>query len=224
MPRPVPPPADLRVELVEPSSADRAAAKIDAQGRKRLADTLRLPQLSDSHTNVIEHVIATYRRQRLGNADTTIGNTLAAIRELIKAIERAITTRHPREQTKAQKLMDKIRSDRSGLDYQARMRLLSCGETPERVLAEARALETDYRSHPRIESAREPLRQFCGILSLVFDHIEAPNAEDAQDRKLRRRRFALAVLDLADIVTQNFVAHPERLDELLATVTKLPPI
>ena len=62
------------------------------------------------------------------------------------------------------------------------------------------------------------------MLLEALDHIEAPNAEDAQDRKLRRRRFALAVLDLADIVTQNFVAHPERLDELLATVTKLPPI
>ena len=201
MPRPVPPPANVELRKYLPTPEDRKAATLDKRGRDRLAHALGLPSLNDQYADLIEYLIAAYRRQRRGNRDTTVGTTLATITELIKAIERTITTRNPRARAKAQKLMDRIRDSRSGLAYEARARLLSCGEAPERIVAEAHALAVYYRVHRRTEPEAEVLRQFCGFLSLVFENIADPNAEDAQHRKLRRRRFALAVFDVAGLET-----------------------
>jgi len=222
MPRPQRP-QTVEASRLWPTRREHDAAKLDRRDRACLASSLGLPNLNAEHVDLIEFALAVYRLQKKGHRTTTVGSTLAEIKELIKAIERAIKTGTPRAQSKAQKIMERIRDGNSGLASEARERLLTCSEIPENVLSEARTLAAYYERHPRIESEAEPFRHFCGILSCIFDGIAAPDAEDTRHRERRRRRFAMAVFDLVGIERLDFENHPARLDELLATPVPLVP-
>lgn len=176
----------------------------------------RVPLLGEAIVHRIEYEISSYRIQKIGNPGTTVGSTLATLRELIRAIERAIATGHPRRRAKAKKIMDRIRCCRSSVAAEARERLLSNGNWPGDILAVARDLQARYREHPRIESSVEPFRHFCGKIGMIFGSFSSPGFITPESYNLKRRRFALCVLDAMGETHADYDANPGRLDELLS--------
>ena len=202
MPRPYPPPS-VPKPTVEPFT-------IDSTDERRLARALGLTDLPREWFPEINHSIACYKTIQSGNRDTTIKNIRAALVELYRpgrAYKDAVS---------------RFASNHSGVDYTtldrlqplARTTLAGDPEAPKALAAAAKERDAELRDHPRVNSATESLRFFCGVLRLIFDAAASPSMERSWHN---RARFALEVFDIAGIEHADFDAHPERLKEYLAT-------
>jgi hypothetical protein len=182
----------------------------DASDQRRVARTLGFTELSSYLAGAIAHAIACFKATHGGSRDTTTGTTLAALEEL---------SRPGRSYDAA---VERFADDRYGVDYTTHGRLqplaraVMAGDWQAREVLETTAREraVELRNHPRIAPDTEALRFFCGVLRVIFNAAASPETE----RTWRNcRRFALEVLSVAGIEHADFDAHPERLDEYLAT-------
>jgi hypothetical protein len=87
----------------------------------------------------------------------------------------------------------------------------------EAIANAARARAEELQEHPRVLTAVEQLRYFCGILRLVFNEVAAPTRKRTVEEAWRNcRHFAMEMLSIAGI-DHDFDAHPERPTEYLGT-------
>jgi hypothetical protein len=182
--------------------------------KRGLARALGLISLPPEASNMIAEAIACYKATQAGSSDTTVGNTLAALREL-KKTGRAYN-----------KAVARLADDRSGVDYtthgiaQSLAKAVLANQPGARqALAQAADLRADQLlKHPRVATAKEPLRFFCGVLRLIFNHAAAPELKPPLQVGWRHcRGFAMEVFAVASIDHADFEAHPERLTEYLGT-------
>jgi hypothetical protein len=159
---------------------------------------------------MINQAIACYRTTQRGNRDTTIANTVAALKELYqtgRSYDAAVS---------------RLASDLSGVDSTTLDRLQPLAlaarvddpEAREALVAAAKQREAELQDHPRVMPETEPFRFFCGVLRLIFDAAASPFIERTRHN---RAKFALEVFAIAEIEHADFEAHPERLHEYLAT-------
>ncbi len=206
MPRSNPPPL-LPIPTVLPFS-------LDDRQRRDLAKVLGLKRLSPLISGAIGEAIACYKATEAGAPDTTVGNTLAELGELKKAgraYDRAVA---------------RLADDCSGVDYtthsvvQCLARAVLAGErgAREKLWQAADLRAAELREHPRVQTATEPLRLFCGFLREIFIHAAAPELKPPLgDGWHHCRQFAMEVFTIAGIEHADFDAHPERLTEYLGT-------
>jgi hypothetical protein len=202
MPRPYPP-----LLLRKPTVDTFVLDSVDQQG---LARTLGLPRLPPKVAAEIGYAIACYKVTQDGSRDTTKGNTLAALDELI---------RRGRSYMKA---VSRFASDLSGVDDTTLSRLQPLARAVlggdlrarETLAQAARARAAEVRNHPHVVPKAEVLRFFCGVLRVIFDAAASPTV----DRTWHNcGLFVLEVLSTAGIEHANFHAHPGRLRKYLAT-------
>jgi len=205
MPRPYPPPPVTPVQVL--------AFSIDAVGKHDLARELGLEEIPAEVCDAISHAIGCYLATCNGSRDTTVGNVVAALDEIQK------------EGRNYRRAVRRLIGDSDGVDYMTHERLgpLAAAvleDTPgaREALRHASADRAEeLRSHPRVETATEALRFFCGILREIFNHAAAPKLKLGPEGAWRHcRRFAIEVFALAGI-PHDFDAHPERLTEYLGT-------
>jgi hypothetical protein len=206
MPRRYPPPS-LAPLTVSPFT-------IDDHGKGVLAKVLGLKTLPSSVTNDIAHKIACYKVTATAAPDTTVGNTLAELKELKKsggAYDQAVK---------------RLAGDRSGVDYTTHGILQSLalavlkGETGarEKLIQAADRRADQLHQHPRVEPATEALRYLCGHLRVIFNNAAAFELKPTLDKAWHHcRRFAMEVFTIAGIDRTDFVDHPGRLTEYLGT-------
>jgi hypothetical protein len=139
---------------------------------------------------------------------------LAELRELKKAgraYDRAVT---------------RLADNRSGVDYtthsivQPLARAVLAGEQGSREkLSQAADLRAaELRQHPRVHTAKEPLRLFCGFLREIFIRAASPELKPPLgDGWHHCRQFAMEVFAVAGVEHADFDAHPGRLTEYLGT-------
>jgi hypothetical protein len=197
----------LQIPTVSPFSLD------DRQQRD-LAKFLGLTTLSRPVADAVAAAIACYKATAAGSSDTTVGNTLAELRELKKS-------GRPYDRVVA-----RLADDRSGIDYvshatlQPLAKAVLAGEQGARdKLAQAADLTAvALHQHPRIQTTKEPLRFFCGVLREIFKFAAAPEVKPPLgDGWHNCRKFAMEVFTIAGIEPADFGAHPERLTEYLGT-------
>src|SRR5215472_15535716 len=186
MPRPMSPGPVTNLEALVPTAREHAAQRLSKGDRKKIARTLNRPTLDERQARKIEAAIAIYKKQQHGHRDTTIGNTLAAVHELERAITRAIDSGDPREQEAAAQLMRKATAQTSGWPAEVRWQLICLGEYPrsDLVVSVLRSIEADYSRRPRVNPRTEVLRIFCGHLGLAFAKMAKGSA--SADREFRR--------------------------------------
>jgi hypothetical protein len=206
MPRRYPPPS-LAPLTVSPFT-------IDDHGKGVLARVLGLKTLPSSVTNDIAYKIACYKATATAAPDTTVGNTLAELKELKKsggAHDRAVK---------------RLAGDRSGVEYTTHNILQSIalavlkGETGarEKLIQAADTRADQLHQHPRVEAATEALRYLCGHLRVIFNGAAALELRPTPDKAWHHcRRFAMEVFTIASIDCTDFVDHPSRLTEYLGT-------
>src|SRR6266404_6772519 len=202
MPRPNPPPPLAKPTVLPFSLDDRQQCD--------LAKVLGLKRLSPLVSGAIADAIACHKATETGAPDTTVGNTLAELGELKKAgraYDRAVT---------------RLADDRSGVDYtthsivQPLARAVLAGEQGalEKLSQAADLRAAELRQHPRVQTAKEPLRLFCGYLREIFICAAAPELKPPLgDGWHHCRQFAMGVFTIAGIEHADFDAHPERLTE-----------
>jgi hypothetical protein len=202
MPRCYPPTPVLQPTL-EPFVMDSIHHRI-------LAQTLGLTHLPGSTIEGINDVIGRYKAIQYGNRDTTVGNTLAALKGLYRPGGRAY-----------RKAVERLTNNRSGVDDTTLDRLQPLAqavidddpEAPKALAAAAKQRAVELKGL-RIEPKTESFRSFCGALRLIFDGVASPSMDRTPHN---RAKFALAVFVAAEIEHADFEAHPERLHEYLAT-------
>jgi hypothetical protein len=206
MPRPNPPPL-----LLPPIPVMFVLGEHE---KHDLARALGLKALTPLVAGAIAEAIAVYKATERGSPDTTVGNTLAELADLRKrgrVFNRAVT---------------RLADDRSGVDcttlgiMQPLAKAVLAGEpgSRERLMAAAVARATALRNHPRVQTAKEPLRFFCGMLREIFQVAAAPEFKPPLgDGWHYCRKFALEIFTAAGIEHADFIAHPERLTEYLGT-------
>ena len=206
MPRPYPPPS-LHVRTAQPFTIGEAE-------KRDIAHALGLERLPPSVAYAIADAIAAYKATAAGSADTTVANTLAALREIEKKGRRY------------KKGVERLADDRSGVDYTthaavqplAKAVLANCPMAREALARAAGSRAGELRKHKRVDPRKESLRFFCGVLRLIFNHAAAPALRCNVDVAWRHcRQFAMEVFVISGIDCANFGAHPERLTEYLQT-------
>lgn len=207
MPRPYPP-TRIPIPTVQPFTIGEAE-------KREIARTLKLERLPPEIDGAIAAAIAIYKATATGSSDTTVGNTLAALRELEKA------------GTRYKKAVALLADDRSGVDYVThnavqplvKAVLESQPGSKELLTRAARERIKELEQHKRVESATESLRHFCGWLRVIFNaatsHLRQAITIDEAWHNCRR--FAMEVFIAEGIDHADFVAHPERLTEYLGT-------
>jgi hypothetical protein len=207
MPRPLPPPP-LAIPTISPFN-------IGEQQKRDLAKVLGLRSLPPQISNGIEHAIACYKAIEAGSPDTTVRNTIAALDELKR-----------KDSAAYQRAVARLANDQSGVDYTTHgvLQPLAKAVLKEELgakdaLAQAScARAEELRGHERVETAIEPLRFFCGVLRIIFNHAAAPELRSTDKESWRRcRQFALEVFTIADMDHADFDAHPKRLTKYLGT-------
>jgi hypothetical protein len=206
MPRPNPPPPAAKPTVVP--------FRLDDHQQRDLAKVLGLKKLSPLVSRAIAEAIACVKATEAGAPDTTVGNTLAELAELKRtgrAYDRAVR---------------RLADDRSGVDYtthtivQPLARAVLVGEqgAREKLLQAADLRAAELRQHPRVQTAKEPLRLFCGVLRGIFSLAAAPELKaPLGDGWHHCRQFAMEVFAIAGIEHADFDAHPGRLTEYLGT-------
>jgi hypothetical protein len=185
-----------------------------ATAKNAISRVLGLKNLSPLLAGAIAEAIACYKTTEAGSPDTTVGNTLAELEELTKrgrAFDRAVL---------------RLSDDRSGVDYTTHsiMQPLAiavlAGEpwSRERLADAADARAAQLRQHPRVQTAKEPLRLFCSVLRQIFNCSAAPEFKaPLGDGWYHCRQFAMEVFIVAGIDSADFGAHPGWLTEYLGT-------
>jgi hypothetical protein len=207
MPRPYAPPP-----ILDPSVQPFTIGEAE---KREIARALKLERLPSEIDGVIATAIANYKATAAGSVDTTVGNTLVALRELEK-------TGHS-----YRKAVARLADDRTGVDYVthnalqplAKAVLESQPGATEALASAARERIKELGQHLRVEPATESLRHFCGWLRVIFNaatpHLRQSITTDEAWRNCRS--FAMEVFSAAGIEHPDFVAHPERLTEYLGT-------
>jgi hypothetical protein len=200
MPRSYPPPP-LDPPVVKPF-------QLDADARKTLARALGLDGLTAELASGIAHAIACYAATIDGSPGTTIGSSIAALEEVLA---------HGRNHQKA---VERLTHDNSGLDSETLRRLMPLalavvdgdGAAHKALDRACRERLAELREHPRVSPRSESLRLFCFFLNGIWGHCAMPTK---RHDKGARRMFAMEALTIAGADPSGYVAHPERLDELL---------
>ena len=206
-----------RPELPRLVSRPRKTKRFSLTAREKncISQTLRLRELSERTVASIEEAVNCYRATVQGSESTTVKNTLLALANLEK-------TGRSREEA-----ILLLADDRAGVDYTtldalqglAKAALQKEAGADKALVKAARKRIGELMIHPRIATSIEPLRQFCGIVRLIFNkatpHLRGRINEDEAWRLCRR--FALEIFDTAGIDHADFDAHPERLTEYLGT-------
>ena len=185
-----------------------APVPLDELDRRSLAAKLGLHTLPKIMADGIGSAIASFQATRVGCADTTVGNTKAALAELVpgkRDFDAAVR---------------KFANPCYGVDSQTSARLqplaaaaLAGGDAERTALASAAQRRAEELTrHPRIETRTEPMRLFCGVSRLIFDACAAPDLERS---RRNCRAFVHEMLNISGVDCANFDAHPERLDELM---------
>jgi hypothetical protein len=188
---------------------------LDAPAIRNIGKILGLKKLPKCTVESIDWAVNCYRATISGSASTTVANTLLALQQLEKrgrAREDAINL---------------FADNRAAVDYTthdimqplAKAVLEGRSGSNEALAQAARNRAIELADHPRVVTATEPLRLFCGVLRAIFNHSTAHlKGEITQEEDWHRcRRFAIKIFTVAGIDHANFNAHPERLTEYLAT-------
>jgi hypothetical protein len=207
MPRPYPPPL-IGAPTARPFTIGEAE-------ERDIARVLGLRRLPPKISSAIAEAISAYQATAVGSSDTTVGNTIAALRELKKK-NRAYKS-----------ALVRLADDRFGVDYTTHDRLQTLAKAvllhkPGAANALDRAVNIricELNNHKRVDPRKEVLRFFCGCLRLIFNeathHLKRNIA--SEEAWQRCRRFAMEIFAIAGIEHANFLAHPERLTEFLGT-------
>jgi hypothetical protein len=207
MPRPYAPPP-----ILDPSVQPFTIGEAE---KRAIARALKLERLPSEIDGAIAAAIANYKATATGSRDTTVGNTLVALRELEK-------TGHSYK-----KAVARLADDRSGIDYVshsalqhlAKVVLESQPGAKEALASAAHERIKELEQHMRVEPATESLRHFCGWLRVIYNaatpHLSRSITTDEAWRNCRS--FAMEVFGAAGIEHPDFGAHPERLTEYLET-------
>jgi len=206
MPKPNPPPPAMKPTVLP--------FNLDDQQQRDLANALGLTTLPALVACAIGDAIACYKGTERGSPDTTVGNTVAELGELKKAgraYDRAVR---------------RLADERSGVDYTTHAILqplamaVLVGEPGGRdklsQAADLRAAALDQ--HPRVETTKEPLRLFCGILREIFVCADPPELKPPLGSGWHHcQQFAMKIFIIAGIEPADFDEHPNRLTEYLGT-------
>jgi hypothetical protein len=203
VPRPNPPPPVTRPTV--------RAFPLDDADEQALAHILGHERLPPATSQAIADAISAYKATEAGAADTTIGNTIAALDELTRPSGRGY-----------KRAVRRMSADTSGVDYTtlatlqplAKAVLDGKPEASELLSRVARERAAELQNHGRVLPRTESLRFFCGVLREIFRQMAAPAPGEAWHRC---RQFALEIFTIADIEHADFDAHPERLTEYLGT-------
>jgi hypothetical protein len=189
--------------------------QLDKAANRSIAGLIDLRELDPLTVQYINSAVNCYHATRSGSASTTVANTRFAFRQLKKP---------SRAREESIKL---LADDRAAVDYTTHDLLQPLAKAvlnrqvgaDQALERKAQDLDTALASHPRVSTSAEPLRFFCGVLRLIFDHCtdHLRGRTTEQERWHRCRRFALEVFSTAGITHANFDAHPERLTEYLQT-------
>jgi hypothetical protein len=203
MPRPNPPPPITRpvVHTFHLGDSDK----------RDLARILAREGLPLNAAEAISTAISAYKATEAGAADTTVGNTIAALIELTRPTGRGY-----------ERAVRRMSDDSSGVDdttlatLQPLAKAVLAGEPEATKLlsSAARARAAELQNHERILPRAESLRFFCGVLREIFRHWAEPAPGDAWHRC---GKFALEVFTIAGVEHADFIAHPERLKIYLGT-------
>jgi hypothetical protein len=187
---------------------------LDDQQQRDLAKALGLTTLPALVAGAIGDAIACYKATEGGSPDTTVGNTLAALGELKKAgraYDRAVR---------------RLADERSGVDYTTHallqplaMAALAGEPGGQEKLSQAADLRAaELAQHPRVQTTKEPLRLFCGVLREIFVCAASPELKPPLGNGWHHcRQFAMEIFVIAGIEPADFDAHPNRLTEYLGT-------
>jgi len=189
--------------------------RLDAAAEHSIAGILGLKKLPGGSVESINSAVNRYWATASGSSSTTVANTVLALQQLEKG-RRA-------EQDAVALFAD----DRAAVDYTTHSLLQPLARavqekqpgSHEALVRAARNRAVELAEHPRVMTATEPLRFFCGVLRTIFNRSTA---------HLRRKitqeeawhccgRFAIEIFTAAGIDHADFDAHPERLTEYLAT-------
>ena len=191
---------------------------IDCANKLRLARSLGLKDLPLDVAESIAHAIACYKSTQGGSKDTTVANTVVALREVFK------------RGTLNEKAIVRIADDRCGIDYTTHLALQPLAkavlaEEPHAVEALAEAVERrlrELKEHQRVLPSTESLRFFCGVLRLIFNHAAASSLKlTIEDAWRNCRKFALEVFAIGSVDYPDFDGHLDRLTEYLGTEVSL---
>ena len=202
MSRPYPPPLVL--------APTPKSFVMDSIHHRNLAQALGLRHLPEDLITGMNDVIGRYKAIQHGSRDTTVGNILAALKQLYEPGGRDY-----------QKAVSRFASDHSGVDDTtldrlqplARAVLAGDPEAPKALAAAAKERAAELKGL-RVEPKKEPFRSFCGILRVIVDGVASPSMDRTPHN---RAKFALGVFVAAEIDHADFAAHPERLHKYLAT-------
>jgi hypothetical protein len=187
---------------------------LDSADKLRLAHSLGLNDLPSDVVESIAHTISCCKATHEGSKDTTVANTIAALRELFS------------RGRLNEKAVRRIADDRCGVDYTTHLALQPLAKA---VLAkkshavEALAVAVQRRigeleKHPRVLPSTESLRFFCGVLRVIFNHAAASSLKlTTEDAWRNCRKFALEVFTVSGVDHPDFDSHPDRLTEYLGT-------
>lgn len=203
MPRPNPPPPVTRPAV--------HAFHLSDSDKRDLARILACKTLPPDAAEAISTAISAYKATEAGAADTTIGNTVAALIELTRPTGRGY-----------ERAVRRMSDDSSGVDDTtlatlqplAKAVLASEPEATQLLSSAARARAAELQNHERVLPRTESLRFFCGVLREIFRHWAEPAPGEAWHRC---GQFALEVFTIAGVDTADFIAHPERLKKYLGT-------
>ena len=184
---------------------------LDASAKREIANIVGLKELSESTVESIDRAVNCYRAPIRGSEDTTVANTLYALRQLEKR-------GRAREDA-----LNLFADDRATVDYtthnimQPRAKAVLDGRpgSNDALAQAARDRIAELADHPRVATSTEPLRFFCGVLREIFRHVKGEIPEEEAWR--RCRRFALEIFTAAEIDHADFDTHPKRLTEYLRT-------
>jgi len=188
---------------------------LDASANRLIAQTIGLKRLPQDIVGAIEGAVNCYRATKSGSASTTVANTRLGLRNL---------EQRGRDREEALALLE---NDRAGADYTTLNILQPLTRAVrekrpganEALAQAARNRAAELAGHPRVMTATEPLRFFCGVLRAIFNRSTAHLKEETTQEEAwhRCRRFAIEIFTAAGIDRADFTAHPERLTEYLAT-------
>jgi hypothetical protein len=203
MPRPNPPPPITRpaIHAFHLSDADK----------RDLARIVARESLPPEAAEAIAAAISAYKATEAGAADTTIGNTVAALTELTRPTGRGY-----------KRAVQRVSEDSSGVDDTtlailqplAKAVLADKPEATKLLCRAARARAAELQNHERVLPRAESLRHFCGVLREIFRTWALPTPDEPWHRC---GKFALEVLTIADVEHADFIAHPDRLRKYLGT-------
>jgi hypothetical protein len=184
---------------------------LDASAKRDLTNIVGLKELPERTVELIDCAVNCYRATIRGSEDTTVANTLYALRQLEKR-------GRAREDA-----LNLFADDRAAVDYTthnimqplAKAVLDGRPDSNDALAQAARNRIAELADHPRVATSTEPLRLFCGILREIFFHVKGEIPE--QETWRRCRRFALEIFTAAGIDHADFEHHPKRLTEYLRT-------